>query len=236
LIQAVDARGEALNALGHVPQSIRPIIKWLPSDSFWSRGLRGTQALAAIGTKAYINRKNKVKSRKDILSFLLNAKDPQTGKPLSEREVIAESISFIVGGSDTTSTSMTNVVDIVSRSAKIQKDLQEELDTAFPGEMSPNWVADFKIVEGLPVLNAVLRETMRFRPTSATGLERVTPEGGRVITGKFLPEGVSTLLKYSTHSENNSSQTLVSVPTLNVHHSPSIFKVTIHSPTRLGIC
>lgn len=178
LIQAIDARGEALNALGYVPQYIRPLIKRFPFDSFWMQGLRGTKSLAIIGTNAYFQRKDQVKTRKDILSFLLNAKDPLTNIPLHEQEIIAESISFIVGGSDTTSTTMTNVVDIVSRSPELQKRIQEELDDVFPGEMLLDWVANFKSVENLPVLNAVLRETMRVRPTSATGLERVTPEGG----------------------------------------------------------
>ncbi|CEL01791.1 hypothetical protein ASPCAL01369 [Aspergillus calidoustus] len=207
LIDAVDARGEALNALGHLPRLIREFIKIFPLDPFWSQGMRGTQALAAIGTKAYFNRRDQATSRKDLLSLLFNAKDPDTGSPLDEKEIIAESISFIVGGSDTTSTSMTNVVDIVSRDEAVQRRLQAELDAAFPGEMSPSWVPDFKTIEYLPVLNAVVRETMRFRPTSATGLERVTPKGGKMVAGRFLPEG-----------------TQVSVPTFSVHHSSRAFQ------------
>lgn len=193
LIDAVDARGEALNALGHLPYLGREFIKKFPLDPFWLRGMRGTQALAAIGTKAYFNRRDQATSRKDLLSLLFNAKDPDTGNPLEEKEIIAESISFIIGGSDTTSTSMTNVVDIISRNMTIQRRLQEELDGAFPGEISSNWVPDFRTIENLPVLNAVIRETMRFRPTSATGLERVTPKGGKIVAGRFLPEGVSHL-------------------------------------------
>ncbi|KAL2784284.1 cytochrome P450 [Aspergillus keveii] len=211
LIDAVDARGEALNALGHLPRVVRKFIKKFPLDPFWPQGMRGTQALSAIGTKAYFKRRDQVTTtstlRKDLLSFLFNAKDPDTGRTLEEKEIIAESISFIVGGSDTTSTTMTNVVDIVSRDEAIQRHLQEELDGAFPGEMAAYWVPDFKAVENLPALNAVVRETMRFRPTSATGLERVTPKGGKVVAGRFLPEG-----------------TLVSVPTFNVHHNSREFE------------
>lgn len=71
------------------------------------------------------------------------AKDPDTGAPLSETEIIAESISFIVSGSDTTSSTMTNTVDIVSRLPEIHKQLANELDHAFPGRMFAGWVADF---------------------------------------------------------------------------------------------
>src|SRR5690348_3874240 len=42
-----------------------------------------------------------------------------------------------------------------------------------------DWVAPDKVVENLSLLVATLREVMRIRPTSGTGLERVVPEGGR---------------------------------------------------------
>ncbi|CAI7618906.1 unnamed protein product [Penicillium manginii] len=189
LIATVDARGEVLNALGHLPNFLRPAMKYFVFDQFWPNGLKATSSLASIGSTAYHERKGQDTDRKDLLSFLFNAKDPDTGSPLSENEIIAESISFIVGGSDTTSTTMTNVVDILSRAPEIQRQLQEELDSYFSGPLADDWVADFQIVNQLPVLNAVLRETMRFKPTSSTGLERVTPVGGKTISGTYIPEG-----------------------------------------------
>lgn len=192
LITTIDARGEVLNALGHLPVPLRPLMKYFYLDSFWPKGLQATSNLASIGQNAYYQRRDQQDNRKDLLSFLFNAKDPDTGSLLSETEIIAESISFIVGGSDTTSSTMTSVVDIVSRFPEIQKQLVLELDGSFPGPMPMGWVADFQTVNQLPVLNAVVRETMRFKPTSSTGLERVTPEGGKIIAGRFIPGGVST--------------------------------------------
>ncbi|KAJ5692356.1 LEC14B protein [Penicillium macrosclerotiorum] len=206
LIATIDARGEVLNALGHLPQFVRPMMKCFVMDPFWPNGLRATSNLATFGTSAFCQRRDQQNSRKDLLSFLFEAVDPDSGLPLTEKEIIAESISFIVGGSDTTSSTMTNVVDIVSRLPDIQNKLQEELDREFPSQVAPDWAADYKTINQLPVLNAVVRETMRFRPTSSTGLERVTPKGGKIIAGKFIPE-----------------DTLVSVPTLNIHHDPGVF-------------
>lgn len=195
LISTIDARGEVLNSLGHLPKPIRPFMKYFVLDSFWPSGLKATGNLASIGANAYRQRRDQNTDRKDLLSFLFSAKDPDTGLKLAENEIIAESISFIVGGSDTTSSTMTNAVDILSRSPEIQRQLQEELDNSFTGVMSDGWVADFQIVNQLPVLNAVLRETMRSKPTSSTGLERVTPPGGSIISGVFIPEGVSSIYK-----------------------------------------
>lgn len=157
-------------------------------DSFWSAGLRATANLEKIGRSAYQKRKAVAEDRSDLLSYLFRAQDGKD--PISESEIIAESISFIVGGSDTTSSTMTNVIDFVSRDQSLLKRLQEEIDTAFPGDQDDDWVASNKIAENLPLLMATLREVMRVRPTSATGLPRVVPAGGKMIAGKFFPGGV----------------------------------------------
>lgn len=164
-------------------------------DSFWSKGLRARAGLEHIGRDAYYQRKasdsEKSKAqRRDLLSFLFDATDPETGNPLPENEIIAESISFIVGGSDTTSSTMANFIDLVSRAEDVKQKLQAELDVCFP-EVSSSWIAPDNIVETLPYLNATLREVMRYRPTSATGLERLTPNGGKLIGEQFIPGGVS---------------------------------------------
>jgi len=52
-----------------------------------------------------------------------------------------------------------------------------------------------------------LKEVMRIRPTSSTGMERVVPEGGRTVAGVFLPGG-----------------SLVSVPIVAIHHDASIYE------------
>jgi benzoate 4-monooxygenase len=193
LISTMDQRGEVLNALGTVPVWIRPFMKYVIFDSFWYNGLRATSSMGKFGTEAYHRRKKNLNSRKDFLTFMFSAKDPETEAALPEREIIAESISFIAGGSDTTSSTITNFIDIVSRNSQAQKNLQAELDEAFHGEQSETWVADDKTIQSLPVLNATLREVIRVRPTSATGLERVTPKGGKSICGTYIPEGVSFL-------------------------------------------
>jgi benzoate 4-monooxygenase len=218
LINTVDTRGEVLNAMGHLPQWIRPYMKHLRFDPFWYNGLRSTANLEAIGRAAFGKRKAEAlnTSRKDLMSFLLNAKDPNTGGPIPDNELVAEAISFIVGGSDTTSSTMTNFMDFVSRDQKLQDDIFTELLGAFPEKSKVDWVAPEEISGRLPLLNAVLKEVMRFRPTSSTGLERVIPAGGRMLAGKYLPAGY-----------------LVSLPTVTIHHNADIFHVSLFYPEGL---
>lgn len=89
---------------------------------------------------------------------------------------------------------MTNIFDFVARHDVVQQRLVNEIDTAFPGKMDADWVPSVGDLVNMPFLNAVMREVMRVRPTSSTGLERVTPLGGKVIAGTFIPGGVGCAL------------------------------------------
>lgn len=191
LISTIDARGEVLNALGTIPSWIRPWMKYYFLDPFWYSGLRAASNLAKIGKDAYLARKAEASPRKDLLSYLFNAKSPETGEVLPEEEIIAEAISFIVGGSDTTSSTMANFIDFVSRDPALQQKLFEEIETTFPEPRDPTWIPPDSDLVTMQFLNATLREVMRVRPTSATGLERVVPVGGRQISGRYIPGGVS---------------------------------------------
>ena len=185
-------------------------MKYFYLDPFWYNGLRSVSNLGAVGTAAFKKRKAKSSSeRKDLMSFLLNAKDPDTGGSLPEKEIIAEAIAFIGGGSHTTSHTMTYFMDFVSRDQKLQDEIWKELFEAFPGPMDPGWVAPDEEASRLPLLNATLKEVMRFQPTSSTGLERVVPEGGRIIEDVFYPPGC-----------------LVSVPIIAIHQNETIFEVS----------
>lgn len=190
LIQIIDARGEFMNAIGSLSSILRPLMRYHPFDSFWRQGYKARAGLESIGREAYQRRKSSTGNRKDLMSYLLAATDPSTKKSIDEDEIIAESISFIVGGSDTTSSTMTNFIDFVSRDTKLQFLLQQELDFFFPGEPAEDWVPSERETSRLPLMVATLREVMRFRPTSATGLERITPTGGRTVVGQFIPSKV----------------------------------------------
>lgn len=68
---------------------------------------------------------------------------------------------------------MANIFDFITRDDAIQQRLVDEIDTAFPRKMDVDWVPSNSDLVGMPCLNAVMREVMRVRPISSTGLERV---------------------------------------------------------------
>lgn len=64
--------------------------------------------------------------------------------------------------------------------------LVKEIRTAFAADNA----ITFSETAKLPYLAAVIEESLRFYPPLATGLPRVTPAGGEMVDGYFVPEKV----------------------------------------------
>lgn len=144
-----------------------------------------------------------VEGRRDILSYLLEARDPDTKMPLPENELIMEALSIFIGGSDTTSNTITHGIDLLSRNRDSLRKLQEELDVHFPEPLPRDFVPNFLQLESLPYLDAVIHETLRLRPTIAFGLPRVVPPGAGVTIGDrhFRPGTVLSISTYTVHRD-----------------------------------
>lgn len=180
---------------------------WTPYfffDSFFTKGLQATKDLAAIGIAKVEKRKlaSRDSSRRDILYYLLSARDPDTGGDLPDLEVKAEALTQLIAGSDTTGNTITHLVDMLCRHPAALKTLQEELDTAFPDPVAPGFVAMFDDCKDLPFTQGVINETLRLRTTVSVGLPRVVPKGGATVCGRFFASGtVLSTPTYTTHRD-----------------------------------
>jgi benzoate 4-monooxygenase len=181
---------------------------WTPYfffDSFFVRGLRAAQGLAIIGIAAVEKRraeKDIDPNRKDILYYLLLAKDPDTGLKLRDAEVNAEALTQLIAGSDTTGNTITHIVNMLCLNPDKLKKLQAELDEAYPGPLSANFVSMFSECKDLPCTQAIIYETLRLRTTVSVGLPRAVLKGGANVCGKFFKEGtVLSTPTYTTHRD-----------------------------------
>lgn len=176
--------------------------------SFFVHGLHATQELARIGIAAVEKRKRaKIDpNRKNILFYLLEARDPETGGPLPDSELKAEALTQLIAGSDTTGNTHTHVVDILCRHPDRLRKLQEELDAAFPSPLPPDFVAPFSQCRDLQFTQGVLYETLRLRTTVSVGLPRVVVKGGATVCCQLFKEG-----------------TVLSVPTYTIHRDERIW-------------
>jgi cytochrome P450 len=97
---------------------------------------------------------------RDILTLLLEARDPETGKGLSEVEVRANILTFIAAGHETTANSITWTLYLLSQSPEWRERVQAEADRELDGDVDG-------ITERLVETRAVIEEAMRLYPPIA---------------------------------------------------------------------
>ncbi|KAH7305928.1 benzoate 4-monooxygenase cytochrome P450 [Stachybotrys elegans] len=133
--------------------------------------------------------------------------DRAAGKPVSDRDFLARfleaferdpslpswtikawTISNVLAGSDTTAiflrTMFKNLVEKPETMARLRKELEDAREN---GELSR--IVSWKEAKKLPFLEACVHESGRIHPPFGLHLERIAPEGGIEIEGKFIPEG-----------------------------------------------
>ncbi|KAI3534135.1 cytochrome P450 [Colletotrichum abscissum] len=141
----------------------------------------------------------------DFLSKFLG-KHSEDSSTFSQYHVLAGCVSNMVAGSDTTAISLSAILYQLLRNPKEMSKLQKEIDGFYSQRTGDPRRLNFQESLKLPYLQAVIKEALRLHPATGLPLERVVPEGGATIAGKFFPAG-----------------TIVGINTWVEHHHPSIF-------------
>ncbi|GJE84313.1 cytochrome P450 [Phanerochaete sordida] len=105
---------------------------------------------------------HQINDGRDMLSVLMNAnRDAPESERLDDEEVIAQISTLVFASTDTTSSTMARLVDLLARNQAVQDKLRAELLDAGPdGEDIP-----YDRLSELPYLDAICRETLRLYPT-----------------------------------------------------------------------
>ncbi|GAB1205257.1 hypothetical protein APSETT445_003930 [Aspergillus pseudonomiae] len=137
--------------------------------------------------------------RPDVFSWILNH---YRQGPKSHQDTLnlhGDAHLIVVAGSDTVSTTLTNVFCHLASNPAITKELQSRLD-ALPD-------LELHRLAQIDLLDAILNETWRFQSPNPSGLQRVTPAEGLSIGDKFIPGNV-----------------IVQVPTYTVYRDSRAFE------------
>ncbi|EMD31224.1 hypothetical protein CERSUDRAFT_100574 [Gelatoporia subvermispora B] len=98
------------------------------------------------------------------------------GRPLSH--VISDGALTIVAGGDTTSNVLSSICYFLLNNPAVCKSLQTEVDKYYPpGEVA----VETKHHQNMPILDAVINESLRLLPVLPEGTSRVSPPGGRSV-------------------------------------------------------
>lgn len=135
--------------------------------------------------------------KNDLLSFMLNGVDRESGEKLSDSVIRANIVTFLIAGHETTSGLLSFAIYELLRHPEVLARAYEEVDRV----LGPQ--PDFTQIHELQYVLQILKETLRFWPTAP--VFSLTPYEDTVIGGKyFIPKGQPVqLLLTRVHRDPN---------------------------------
>ncbi|KAJ1796211.1 hypothetical protein LPJ59_003886 [Coemansia sp. RSA 2399] len=169
-----------------------PIASSFPFNLTTRSLVKSKDDLSAFGDNAAELRREKLKSGalaekpKDLLQALIDTEDPESRVRMTQKQITAQNIGFLIGGTDTTSLTMSWTLHYLLLYPDIYKRAVREVRSKFSHSHTITYS------EGksqLPFIDACIYESMRIRAVSGVILPRIVPKGGATFQGHFLPGG-----------------------------------------------
>ncbi|WP_306338452.1 cytochrome P450 [Streptomyces sp. KL118A] len=135
----------------------------------------------------------------DLLSTLLRAEHPESGKRLTDEEVLDQVVTFLVAGSETTASTLAFVFHLLGAHPEIEQRVHAEIDAAV-GDRSPV----FDDLPNLEYTRAVITEALRLYPPSWMSMRVASAD--TELGGHPIPSGA--MVVYSAWA---------------MHHNPELF-------------
>jgi benzoate 4-monooxygenase len=153
--------------------------------------LAALNVMIPIAVKNIWLRAEKKLDREDILGKLIAAREEKTGQALTEQQIVAESVTLIVGGTHTTGNTLHILLANLSRNPDYLRRVVEEIDKNLPPLNSDQAAYSVNgLEEKLDFVLAAIRESHRKDPVGTFNMPRTVPDGGARIAGHYIPAGV----------------------------------------------
>ncbi|GAB7362522.1 hypothetical protein MBLNU230_g2841t1 [Neophaeotheca triangularis] len=146
------------------------------------------------------NRQAMETQRPDFITYI-QAHNNDGSNNMSSEEIDSNSSTLLTAGSETTATLLSGVTYLLLKNPNVLRKLQDDIR----GRWKTYNEIKLEQVNRAPYLVAVLAEGLRYFPPIPTGLARVVPPGGAVISGHYVPEQTSVYVSSLAvgHSEGN---------------------------------
>ncbi len=170
----------------------RPLVlpRWLPIPSNL-RSAAAVRRLDRVLFQIIARRRQGGEDRGDLLSMLLHARDDESGRRMTDRQLRDECMTLFLAGHETTANALSWAWYLLARNPEAEARLHEELDRVLAGR-SPT----FADLPHLTYTDSVVNESLRlFPPAWMPGREPIEPVdlGGYPIargTTIFMPASV----------------------------------------------
>jgi cytochrome P450 len=126
-------------------------------------------------------------TRRDTFHYLLNSKDPVTGKEFTTEELQADSALIIAAGSDGVGLAISATIFYLLHNPTALSKLNDEIRSAFTS------VSEIRnpVLSSLPYLSACIDEALRMCPPKPSSVPRQVLSGGITIDGHHIPKGTT---------------------------------------------
>lgn len=158
--------------IGVTVTTIPPLRRNLGRFSPWARFVRRRDLVDAALYDEIARRREDpdLAERPDVLSLLLQARDEDTGEPLTDAELRDELLTLLVAGHETTATALAWAFERILRTPQVHERLRADLDDD-------------------AYFDAVVKETLRSRPVLDFAMRRLTRS--YELGGFELPAGTT---------------------------------------------
>ncbi|XP_018412127.1 PREDICTED: cytochrome P450 3A19-like [Nanorana parkeri] len=143
-----------------------------------------------------------LRGRVDFLQLMLDSRTEDINglnkeqKALTDSEIMAQSVVFILAGYETTSSTLTSLFYNLATHPDVQQKLQEEVDLYLPSKASPT----YDILMQMEYLDMVIQETLRMYPPAGR-VERISKQTVE-INGVTIPRGMVCMIPaYVLHND-----------------------------------
>ncbi|CAL5224619.1 g7335 [Coccomyxa viridis] len=197
-----------LKSTHEVEERIQEVYRWW---KLWKRDVReGWEILGRYRTIVWnllAHIKAVTPQRGSFADLLLKAKDPKTGKQLSDNQMFPEIAALFFAGIDTTGHTGTFFLYMVSQHPEVEAKILAELDSLelsiTPQRPHPRKMT-YADVNQLTYLQATIKEVLRMYPPVGIGQIRVAEKHDIVLGGKLhIPAG--TIMWIPHHAIQNVS-------------------------------
>lgn len=118
---------------------------------------------------------------------LVMEKNEDGSANLTKSDMTADAVGFMLAGTETTATTVTALLYLLLKHPEKMQRLQAEVRALKKEELN------LDVLPRLTFMVACLSEAIRMYPAAPLALFRVTPKGGNVICGEYIPERVCIL-------------------------------------------
>jgi cytochrome P450 len=184
---------QALEVMANAVDVIIPGLYWMESLPFltklpkWLYPLpRAIQDQASLLAR-YFYALSLEGSRGKADSFSKRLIEEQNSNGLSNDEIASLTSNLIGGGVDTTSSTIISCILAMCVFPKVQRKAQKELDEVVGQDRSPDWSDE----ASLPYIDAIIKETLRWRSVTILGGIPHAPIQDDIYNGYHIPAGTN---------------------------------------------